>query len=233
LKSGQRIHFIRPAVLWPSLFVAVTVAVVLIGLPGWLAMPAILASFLLAVRAFVAGRTIRRSLSLLAGALIGWIAFVTAAAGVPHVSVSGRSPDGAVVAEVYETTAFLDRHFSVRLTSYWLGIIPMRRVVYLSPDEGPRGGERLVWSRDGRRVLLLGPNLFGIHAACLSSGEVLYLLVDAQTGATASNASQAGRDHPRFSLDDVAAMGFDITLKPGTWDRRSHRCVPGTRESRR
>jgi hypothetical protein len=137
-----------------------------------------------------------------------------------------------MVADVYETDWFVDRHFQVRLTRYWLGIIPIRRVVYSSPDEGARGGERVLWSRDGRHLLLVGPHLFGTPDACLSSGDMLYLLVDARTGATASNASQTGRRYPRFSLHDIAVMDCDINLIPGTWDPRLNRCMPGIRNTR-
>ena len=91
--------------------------------------------------------------------------------------MSSRSPDGSILADVYETGFAVDRQFQVRLTKYWLGVIPIRHVVYSSPDEGAPGGERLVWSRDGRHVLLLGPNLVGTEASCLSSGDVCYLLV--------------------------------------------------------
>jgi hypothetical protein len=61
---------------------------------------------------------------------------------------------------------------------------------------------------------------------------MLYLLVDARTGATASNVSRAGLGYARFSRDDIATMDFDIDLTPGMWDRRLHRGVPRTRSAR-
>ncbi len=229
LKEGVAV---RPTILWPSVCVTVILAAVFFGLPGLLAVPAMLATSLLAVRPFMAGAKVRRRLCVIAGVLVTWVGVFTILGGIPHISVSSRSPDGAVVADVYETDWAVDRHFQVRLTRYWLGIIPIRRVVYRSPDEGARGGERLLWSRDGRHLLLVGPHLFGSPDACLSSGDMLYLLVDARTGATASNASRTGLNYPRFSLHDVVAMEFDINLTPGTWDRRLHRCAPGTRNAR-
>lgn len=217
----------RPGMLWMSCCVIVVLAVVLIGLPAWLAVPAVLAMILLSVRTFVSRRKARRWLLLLAVGLAIWIAVLTRVLGMPHVSVSSRSPDGTIVADMHETVSFVDRRFTVRLTKYWLRIIPIRRVVYVSPDEGPPGGERLLWSRDGRHLLLLGPNLVGTDTACLSSGDILYLLVDTRTGLTASNARQIER-YPRFSVHDVSAKQFDVDLTPGTRDRLN-RCVPQLR----
>jgi hypothetical protein len=210
--------------LWLSLCLAVAVAVVFVGAPGWLAGPALLATLLLAVRAFVSGRSARRGLLSLAALLVLLVGLGMASLGMPHVSVAARSPDGRVVADVYETDWFLDRHFRVRLTTFWLGIVPIRHVVYYSPDEGRRGGERLAWSSDGRHVLLLGPHLNATENSCLSSGDALYLLVDTRTRTIASNAEQTR--HRRFSLKEVAGMGFDIDLAPGVRDRWSKRCIP-------
>jgi hypothetical protein len=170
--------------------VTVTLAAVYFGLPGPLAVPAVAIAALLALRAFVARAKVRRWLSSAAGALTTWVTLITISFGVPHVSLSSHSPDGAIAAELYEADRFFDRNFRVRLTRYWAGIVPIRRVVYASPDEGARGCEQLIWSKDGRHVLLIGPRFFGTQNACLSSGDVLYLLVDVQTGAVASNASQ-------------------------------------------
>jgi hypothetical protein len=223
---------VRPTILWHSVCVTTVLATMFFGLPGTLAVPAMLATSLLAVRPFIAGAKVRRWLCVIAGVLATWIGVLTMAGGIPHVSVSSRSPDGNVVADVYETDSLVDRHFQVRLTRYLLGIVPIRRVVYHSPDEGARGGERLLWSRDGRHLLLVGPHLFGTADACLFSGDMLYLLVDARTGATASNASQTGLRYPRFSLHDIAFMDFVINLTPGTWDPGLNRCMPGIRNTR-
>jgi hypothetical protein len=131
---------VRPTIVWPSVCVTTVLAAIFFGLPGTLAVPAMLATSLLAVRPFIAGAKVRRLLCVIAGVLATWAAVLPIAGGIPHVSVSSRSPDGTVVTDVYETDSFVDRHFQVRLTRYWLGIIPIRRAVYSSPDEGARGG---------------------------------------------------------------------------------------------
>ena len=144
--------------------------------------------------------------------------------GVPRVSVSSRSPDGRVVAEVYETGwNMFDRHFAVRLTTYRLGIIPIRHVVFISPEEAKNSRDRLIWSRDGRHVLMLGTTLY-TKTGCLASGERLYLLVDTRTMEIASNAYVTNTR--RFSSQNLAGMDFGIDLTPGVWDERRRRCVP-------
>lgn len=146
--------------------------------------------------------------------------------GLPYVAVSARSPDGRMLAELVETDWFIDRHFKVRLTTRWLGTIPRRKTLYRSPDEGPRGGERLLWSREGRYLLLVGPNLSTVAEACLASGDKLYLLVDTSTGSVRVNATQTR--HTRFSVEDLAGMDFTVPLAPGALKgpRWARRCAP-------
>ena len=131
-----------------------------------------------------------------------------------------------MVAELVETDWFIDRHFKVRLTTRWLGTIPQRKTLYRSPDEGPRGGERLLWSREGRYLLLVGPNLSTVAEACLASGDKLYLLVDTSTGSVRVNATQTR--HTRFSVEDLAGMDFTVPLAPGALKgpRWARRCAP-------
>jgi hypothetical protein len=167
--------------------------------------------------------SVRKTLRSIAVALGVFTGFHILIAGTPHVSVAERSPDRRSVAELYETDWFIDRHFRVRVATFWLGFIPIRRVAYTSADEGARGGERLLWSRDGRQVLLVGPRLFGIDGACLASGDVLYLLVDTHTWAIASNSSRPL--HRRFPLEDLAGMDCGVSLTPGMRAPRSQKCI--------
>jgi hypothetical protein len=155
-------------------------------------------------------------LTSLAGAVAAPVARVVApvaAGGIVRKDSDPADPQNGL-REQFQTELFVDRHFRVRLTTYWLGIIPIRQVVFKSPDEGPRGGERLVWSRDGRYVLLLGRHLVATDDACLASGEALYLLVDTRTKAIASNAEQTR--HRRFSLQELASMDFDMSTSSGS-----------------
>jgi hypothetical protein len=130
------------------------------------------------------------------------------------------------VAELLERLRFIDRNFKVQLTTFRLGLVPVRRTLFVSPDEGPPGSERLLWSKDGRWLLLLGANFYGTDDACLASGDVLYLLVDTVSGTVHSNATQTRG--PRFTLGDLAGIDFGVTLLPGVLGPRYSRprCVP-------
>jgi hypothetical protein len=167
---------------------------------------------------------IRPTLTALVVALV-ILAGMRVLMGMPYVAISVPSPDGRVVAELVETYSFIDRRFEIRLTTRWLGVIPRRRTLFQSPDEGGRG-ERLLWSRDGRYVLLVGPKLFAVAEACLASGDKLYLLADASTGSVRVNATQTR--HARFSVEDLAGMDFTVPLAPGVLKgpRWAQRCAP-------
>lgn len=132
-------------------------------------------------------RWLRRGLTALVVAL-ALVAGMRMLAGIPYVALSAPSPDGHALAELVETDFLIDRHFEVRLTTWWLRALPRRRILFRSPDEGPRGRERLLWSRDSRYFLLVGPHLFAVPEACLASGDKLYLLVDTTTGLIRANA---------------------------------------------
>jgi hypothetical protein len=130
-----------------------------------------------------------------------------------YVSVSAPSPDGRVVAEVYERKRWIDYNFDVRLKAKWLGVIPTSRRVFRSPDEGPPEAERLLWSKDGRYLLHLGTRFFGRREeARLASGEYLYLLVDTEQDIVYTNAGV--RDARHFSVDDLSSIAFGESFTP-------------------
>lgn len=216
----------RERALWLALAIVMALVAVL-GVPvSFYRVALLLAALFLLLRLVVPWRWLKALTGALAIVLLLFTGGLMALFGVPHIAVSAPSPDGEVTAELVETARLLDRHFLVRLTTYWLGVVPVSREVYDSPDEGPRGGERFLWSRDGRHVLLVGTQLFAIDEACLASGEALYLLVDRLTGTLRSNATQTRG--PRFRLEDLARMDFAALPAPGspTWHDSKRRCVP-------
>ena len=130
-------------------------------------------------------------------------------AGVSVVTASAVSPDGRMVVQLADRGTFMfDRNFDVRLRRYGLW-----RHVWTSPDESLPHGERFLWSRDGRHVLLLGAKLFATVDSCLASGEFMYLHLDTQTGEVRANTPQ--RRGPRFALADLAGIEFAEPLVPG------------------
>ncbi len=97
----------------------------------------------------------------------------------------------------------IDRNFDVLVSeqgSKW-------KVIFTSPDEGsPPGTERFLWSSDSRYVLLVGRNFFVVKKGeSLESGELLYLLLDVQTGKIKCNARQ-DESYPRFEIPDVSRL---------------------------
>jgi hypothetical protein len=80
------------------------------------------------------------------------------------------------------------------------------RTVFRSPDEGrPIGSERIVWSVDGSRFLVLGRHFYGSDAARFPSGEQAYFLMDLPTGKVWCNAGQQ-TEYPGFGMDVIEEM---------------------------
>ncbi len=129
--------------------------------------------------------------------------------GVSTVTASAAAPDGRMVVQLVDPGRLLDRNFIIRLrgsSGWW-------RQVWASPDEDLPGGERFVWSRDGRHVLLIGPKFFALPESCLASGEFLYLDLDTKTGVVRNNATQS--KGPRFTLADLTGLEFTARLDAG------------------
>ena len=119
----------------------------------------------------------------------------------PNTLVS-LSPDDRWRVTLIERRLDVDRNFQLRLEDVKTGKV---RVIFRSPDEGfPVGSERIVWSADGSRFLLLGRHFYKADATRLSSGEQLYLMMDLQSGKISCNGHQQS-DYPAFSIDDVRA----------------------------
>lgn len=215
--------------LWLALGVLTALVAVLVVPVSPYRVALLLVAVGLVARLILPWRWLRALVGALASALLLLVGSLMALVGVPYIAVSAPSPDGQVVAELVETGLFVDRHFLVRLTTYWLGFLPVSREIYESPDEGPRGGERFLWSRDSRHVLLVGTNLFATDEACLASGEALYLLVNRLTGTVRSNAG--GNRGPRFSVEDLAGIDFAAPLARGVrvQGQPRVRCAAATR----
>ena len=129
--------------------------------------------------------------------------------GFSTVTASAAAPDGRLVVQLVDPGRLMDRNFIIRLrgsSGWW-------RQVWASPDEDLPGGERFVWSRDGRHVLLIGPKFFALPESCLASGEFLYLQLDTKTGAIRNNATQS--TGPRLALTDLAGIEFTAPLEAG------------------
>ena len=126
-----------------------------------------------------------------------------------ETTTSLLSPDEKLRAVLVECSPrFIDRNFRVYLESTDSGAL---REIFLSPDEGaPIGSERFLWSRDGKRLLLLGRHFLVEKESQLQNGEMLYLMYDVVSGRLWCNARQLGG--PRFGSDEIAGYDFGEPL---------------------
>ena len=140
----------------------------------------------------------------------------------PHVAASATSPDGGRTAQVFVPKRFLDRNLSLRIREGWL---PLPRTVYVSGDDTCERGERILWSRDGSHVLVVGRDPCVVSAEeaagrCLVTGEAVYLHADLANRRIRSNMHGRVRapfvDAGAFTLADLEGHGFeDVALTPG------------------
>ena len=85
----------------------------------------------------------------------------------------------------------------------------------MSPDESPTGigSERFLWSKDSKRLLLVGKCFWVREGVQLESGEFLYFLYDVPSGQVWCNSDHRG---PPFGPNELAGYDFgeSLTLKP-------------------
>ncbi len=190
----------------------------------WAALIAFLAAIVLSP-----WQRLRGVLLVLAVAVLGFLAIPVLLLREPYVSLSAPSQDGRIVAEVKELLGWIDFNFEVRLKRHWLGLIPRYETLFRSPDEGPPGAERLLWSKDGRHLLLVGTRFLAMREeACLASGDWLYLLVDTQARTIHTNSKQV-RDPQPFSIEGLRAIDFGVPLTRGKVEARpgqGQKCGP-------
>jgi hypothetical protein len=142
--------------------------------------------------------------------LLGLVVVVGAIGGLhiylrrTTVTAEAKSPDGRYVVRLLDFPgAFIDRNFEVTLDSDGRKNVRLFR----SPDEGrPPGTERFIWSTDSRYAVLVGRHFFGMSEHEGSSGESLYLLIDATTAAVVGcNSDQVREPHP-FTFESLRAL---------------------------
>ena len=101
------------------------------------------------------------------------------------------SPNEKLRVRLVELAWRLDRNFELELEDVASG---RTMVIFRSPDEGlPIGSERVFWSRDSSRLLLVGRHFFVAGDVRTSTGEALYFLYDVRTGRAWCNAEPATR----------------------------------------
>ena len=126
------------------------------------------------------------------------------------------SPDETILARLLETSPAwgLDRNFQVRLESLVDGT---SKTIFHSPDEGrPPGTERLVWSKDGTMLLLVGRHFFVKEDLFLDTGDQLYFLYQVPSGKAWLNSAEAS-DLPPLKAGTIEGIEFTEAI---TWKGR-------------
>jgi len=118
-------------------------------------------------------------------------------------TVSRLSPDETMLARLIEIslTQSLGRHFKVQIQS---------KDIFVSPEEeeaGLPGTERLIWSKDGTKLLLVGRHFFVKDDLFLESGDQLFFLYDVLTGRGWCN-SEAPVPFPPLKAEMIEGLEF-------------------------
>jgi len=147
---------------------------------------------------------------LAAGTLLSYWGFTLANFGATKAEITLRSlsPDDSRRVTLRELKVFLDRNFVLELEDLKAN---SHSTIFRSPDEGfPAGSERIIWSTNSDRFLLLGRKFMVFEDAVMTNGEQLYLLYEIGTGTLRCNAVQQ-RTYARFTTNDlkeVAWLGY-------------------------
>lgn len=139
---------------------------------------------------------------LVAAAAAGGYALRGSALFDRPVTLTSLSPDDTLRVALIELPRF-DRNFQLRLQDTRTG---KTRTVFESPDEGrPIGSERIVWSTDSSRFIVLGRRFRVRPSGILSYGEQAYLMMDVRSGQLWCNATQKTA-HPGFGVAELRTI---------------------------
>ena len=128
-----------------------------------------------------------------------------------RTTTSRLSPDETIRARLVETSPWWapDRSVRVQLDSLIEGTTT---VLYASPDEGrPEGTERLIWSKDGAWLLLVGRHFFVKEDLYLDNGDQAYFLYHLPSGKAWLN-SAASSPLPALKARAIDAVEFTVPV---------------------
>jgi hypothetical protein len=111
-----------------------------------------------------------------------------------------------------QITGRFDRNFFLRLSDLGSGNATN---IFYSPDEGCPIDERIIWSRDGSRVLLVGREFCVDVNSILPDGQMLYLLYDLKSGNLKCNSNQQEK-YPGFNRKDLEAIDWMESIENGS-----------------
>lgn len=142
----------------------------------------------------------------------GLAGFGVGRTGADRTTLTRLSPDETLRASLVEPGwRGLDRNFQLRLEDRARGTTT---TIFRSPDEGdPSGTERLIWSKDGTKLLLVGRHFFVQDDLFLDNGDQAYLLYDLREKRAWLNAHELP-DAPRLTAGMLDRVEF---TEPVRW----------------
>lgn len=123
------------------------------------------------------------------------------------VTVNRLSPDETKRARLVEVSPswYIDRNFRIVLDDL---IADQSSSIFRSPDESRKiGTERLIWSKDGTKLLLVGRHFFVKDEVFLDNGDLLYFLYDLPSGQSWCNADFPTH-LPPLKAETIAGVEF-------------------------
>jgi hypothetical protein len=136
-----------------------------------------------------------------------------------ETTVSRLSPDETILARLIEASATrsLVRHFKVRLQALRSDSRGFDNIFRSSEggDAGQPGTERLIWSKDGTKLLLVGRHFFVKDDLFLDNGDQAFFLYDVPTRRGWCN-SEAPAGLPALTPQMIEGVEFTepVRLKP-------------------
>ena len=126
-------------------------------------------------------------------------------------TITRLSPDETLRASLIEPEwQGIDRNFQIRLEDLVKG---EKTTIFRSPDEGtPYGTERLIWSKDGKWLLLVGRHFFVKEDLFLDNGDQLYFLYQVSSGKFWLNSAERP-DLPALKAETIEGIEFTEPVK--------------------
>ena len=143
--------------------------------------------------------------------LIGFIAFFFVCDFRPDTAVTAHSPDGTKEALLYSRILGIDKSTVLTLKDPILcGLCNRYKAVYAGPEwaDEVTGSERILWSKDGKHLLVLRPGIAEGGKLYITTGESVYLLYSLEAG----EGKSARAD---LSFTDLAPINFTEKVERG------------------
>jgi hypothetical protein len=139
----------------------------------------------------------------------GWLIWGLLEWGHGSIISSSVSPDGAARARVLLFPAGIDINFEIQVQRVSGMVVEKPLHLHYSGDQCSSNGQFL-WTKDGSRVLMIGPRFCVEKSGELPNGQKLFFMHDVRTGQSWCNGfTYRCEGQPSFSKADVAGLDWD------------------------